>query len=64
MKGATYTGYKVVGNDVSSTANGYNVFLGVEAEYYKIVTGAQGKGKLLIVSDTSAAAFVPYLLTN
>lgn len=64
LRGATYTGYKVVGNQVSSTANGYNVFLGIEAEYYKIVTGAQDKGKLLIVSDTSAAAFVPYLLTH
>jgi len=64
LRGATYTGYKVVGNQVSSTANGYNVFLGIEAEYYKIVTGAEDKGKLLIISDTSAAAFVPYLLTH
>jgi flagellar basal body-associated protein FliL len=64
LKGATYNSYKLVGNNVSSTANGYNVFLGIEAEHYKITTGAEGKGKLLIVSDTSAAAFVPYLVSN
>ena len=54
----------MVGNAVSSSANGYNVFLGMEAEYYKITTGATGGKKLLVVSDTSAAVFVPYLVTH
>lgn len=63
-KGVTYSNYSIVGNSVSSTANGYNVFLGREAEYYKITTGASGGKKLVIVSDTSAAAFVPYLVCH
>ncbi|HBR30974.1 MAG TPA: hypothetical protein DD733_02710, partial [Clostridiales bacterium] len=49
--GITYTSYSVSGNGVSGSANGYNVFLGMEAERYKITTGTSG-GKLLVVSDT------------
>ncbi len=62
-RGLIYNNYKVVGNSVSAPSNGYNVFLGMEAERYKITTGNSGD-KLLIVSDTSAAAFVPYLVSH
>jgi len=61
-KGVTYSNYSLVGNEVSSKANGYNVFLGIEAEHHKITTGAANNKKLLIVSDTSAAAFIPFLV--
>lgn len=63
-KGVTYSNYGIVGNSVSSKSNGYNVFLGMNAGYYKITTGKAEKDKLLIISDTSAAAFVPYLVSN
>lgn len=61
--GVTYTSYAVTGNGVSGSSNGYNVFLGMEAERYTIKTGVSGK-KILLVSDTSAAPFVPYLVSH
>ncbi|OGO87058.1 MAG: hypothetical protein A2Y15_08215 [Clostridiales bacterium GWF2_36_10] len=60
--GNTYSSYKVSGNSVTASANAYNIFLGMDAEYFKITTAASSGKKLLIVADTSAAPFVPYLV--
>lgn len=61
-KGITYNNYTISGNSVTASANAYNVFLGMDAEYFKITTKAISGKKLLIVADTSAASFVPYLI--
>lgn len=60
--GLLYSEYDLCRNEVSYY-NAYNYFLGREAERYEITTSSAG-GTLLIIGDTSAHPFVPFLCSH
>ena len=53
---------KYIGTELSA-ASGYNVFVGEEKPVYKLETRSKG-GTLAIIGDTSAHAFIPFLLPH
>ncbi|MEG2118327.1 MAG: DHHW family protein, partial [Clostridia bacterium] len=55
---------KMIYNSVSSVANGYNVFFGQEAYMIDIKTQTKTGKSILVLGDTSAAPFVPFLAAH
>ena len=53
---------KYIGTEISA-ADGYGVFVGDEKPIYKFETRSKG-GTLAIIGDTSAHAFIPFLLPH
>ena len=61
---ATYNNRRLTYGEVSDTSNGYNVFLGGVASRFKITTEQTNGKKILVVGDTSAMPFVPFLTSD
>jgi len=60
-----YNKQKMIFTNVSSVANGYNVFFGREAYRIEISVKQPASNKsILIIGDLSAAPFAPYLAAN
>ena len=61
---ATYNNRRLTYSEVSDTSNGYNVFLGGVASRFKITTEQTNGKKILVIGDTSAMPFVPFLTSD
>lgn len=60
--GIIYTSYRLSGNEVTS-ANAYNVFLGMDAATYTVTSSAEG-GAILVIGDSSVPPIMPFLASH
>lgn len=61
---SVYKNYTLMNNSVSDAASAYSIYLGTTGQHFKIETTSSINRKLLVVGDGSAAAMMPYLVTN
>lgn len=62
--GSVYKNYSLASNAVSGYAAAYSVYLGRTGAHFKIESPCTSHKKLLIIGDNSAAALIPYLVSN
>ncbi len=62
--GSTSKKYNLLNNDLTSTSKAYSLYLGTTAPRFKLESPCASGKKLLIVGDGSAAAMLPFLISN
>lgn len=61
---SVYKNYTLANNAVYGYSGAYSVYLGTAGQHFKIETANKSGKKLLVVGDGSAAAMMPFLVTN
>lgn len=61
---SVYKDYSLMNNSVYGNASAYNIYLGTAGQHFKIETTYTAGKKLLVIGDGSAAAMMPFLITN
>lgn len=62
--GSVYRNYSLLSNSVSGASSAYSIYLGTTGQHFKIESSGALSKKLLIVGDGSAAAMLPFLISN